>query len=171
MIKDLEVLLVGTNLGALRVYLWPIDINDNKAQYLEIEAHQGPVTSIQISYDLSLLMTGGADSQINFYQVRYFEKGTEMPNLQKQLSKQPDKTQLYYLDKFALISEVNQSQIKDVIKELDFKIQNFKSDIEDELEKKAQQISHNERDLEDKNRQVLSNLKEKLANAMEECDL
>lgn len=29
-ISDLDVLLVGTNLGSIRMYLWPMDINDNK---------------------------------------------------------------------------------------------------------------------------------------------
>ena len=49
--KDLDVIIFGTNMGTIRCYIWPIDLSPPDPGYFEISAHIYPVSSIAITYD------------------------------------------------------------------------------------------------------------------------
>lgn len=47
----MNVILFGTNLGTIRMYLWPFDLSLKAQEFLEIPIHQGEVRCLNISRD------------------------------------------------------------------------------------------------------------------------
>jgi WD40 repeat protein len=72
--KKLQVLFVGTTLGSVRVYLWPI-LNRrcipvekttalNTIEFAEFFLHFGAVTNLELSADMKSLISTSADGSI-----------------------------------------------------------------------------------------------------------
>ena len=65
-----KVLFLGSNLGTVRVYLWPpTDYAIVDPEFYDINVHQGPVGSMKLSGDQMFLITGGDDGTINFHLI------------------------------------------------------------------------------------------------------
>jgi len=61
--KQIQFLFVGTNLGTIRAYLWPINKN-RKIEFLEYQIHSKEVTSIVMSSDLQRIFSCSKDGSI-----------------------------------------------------------------------------------------------------------
>ena len=46
-----QCILFGTNLGSVRVYLWPITDYKKQLEYIDFPIHQGAVTNMRLTYD------------------------------------------------------------------------------------------------------------------------
>lgn len=116
--RQLEIILFGTAQGSVRAYLWPFQNFALKQQeYFEIALHQGPVTNIKISPDLSFLVSGSEDGSIFMSKVKEFRDGTEITATEV-LSGNVDRgtftlANLYNFNALTFISRANQEGKKD----------------------------------------------------------
>jgi WD40 repeat protein len=79
--KNLQVLFVGTNIGSVRVFLWPIAINkqvpDAPPDFTEFYIHSDKVNNMEISYDGQCLISSSEDGTIFFSRIKEFFNGIE----------------------------------------------------------------------------------------------
>ena len=73
--KECHVLLVGTNVGYIRVFLWPLPPNKDSANYLEFHdfrIHAGEITGIKITIGDEYIVASSADGTISFLKISEF---------------------------------------------------------------------------------------------------
>ena len=142
--KKLKVICFGTSAGSVRVYLWPFtSTNRELLEYIEVSIHQEPLTHLKFTFDLEYLVSGSSDGSIMFSKVKEFVNGSDISNVDFMavLSHQKDPDLLgkisntFNFSEFSLLSTLTQETRRENIKALDFKIQNTKSDIEEQKEK------------------------------------
>ncbi|KAL4489496.1 hypothetical protein ABPG72_002792 [Tetrahymena utriculariae] len=171
LVKELGVILFGTSAGSIRTYLWPFDISIKQQEYFEITLHQTAISSMQITKDLNYLITGSENGSIYFLKLRQFSNGNEV---EISFGVEDAKFQvgsIYCINQLCLSSTSSQENKKDLIKELEFRISNLKTDQEDEKEKQVNQINQLLKNQEETNKDVIAKQKEQLSKIMEDCDL
>ena len=163
--KKLKVICFGTSVGGVRVYLWPFtSFSKENLEYIDVAIHQGPTEVIKITYDFEFLVSGSADGSLVFSKIKEFINGEDISKVDfmvvlakgqemsqratgAMIDEEADRKNLDLLRKisntfnfaeFCLLSSNTQEQRRERIKELDFKIQNTKSDIEEKKEKIVQ---------------------------------
>ena len=164
------VIIFGTTRGSIRIYLWPWDPMDTQApDNYEIGLSTGSITFITHSYDLSFLFVGAEDGSLYFLRMQEIQAGIEVENLYDN-RRQADVLNYYYLNEMSMSSKLHQEMKKDMIKELQFRIDNQKSDIDDEKDKLTQIKNQYVRMIEDKNSRNIHEQKENLTHTMEDAD-
>ncbi|EAR91430.2 WD repeat protein, putative (macronuclear) [Tetrahymena thermophila SB210] len=82
-VKEMSIVLFGTNLGTVRMYLWPFDISLKAQEFLEIPIHQGEVRCLNISRDFLYMCSGSIDGDIYFTKMREYQDGLEVSTLRE----------------------------------------------------------------------------------------
>lgn len=142
----MQAIFFGTNIGSIRVYLWPFtEMNKDNIEYIEFPVHQGPVIGLQFTHDLSSIVSCSKDGSIYVLKIRQFADGSDISvstyDLIASLSSGKKRESVgkivnaYLLNSLILVDRTIMENKKEQIKELEFKIQNAKSNIEDEKEK------------------------------------
>jgi WD40 repeat protein len=155
--RYLDCLFFGTSQGSVRAYLWPFTNYQLKQQeFVEMALHQGPVTLIRLSPDLNYMMSGSEDGTIYVCSVKEFRDGSEY-TATDMMSKDLERNNfsianLYCFNQLTFVSRANQENKKDQIKELEFRISNLKTDIDDEKERIISRYNAEIKQIEDKNR-------------------
>ncbi|EGR28381.1 WD repeat protein [Ichthyophthirius multifiliis] len=176
--KRFDTIIFGTSEGSIRIYLWPFwTFKAKSMDYLEIPIHQCTITSIKISQDYQYLITCSEDSSIFFSKIREFVEGedvtvTDFFNQQKENNYEAlEKVTLAYsLNNLCLCSKIAQEQKKESIKELEFRLQNYKSDIDDEKEKWGEIYAQRIKTLKEKHNDQKQKQKENLLKIQQEYD-
>merc|ERR1712224_654683 len=128
--------------------------------------------------DFEYLVTSSMDGSLVFSKIKEFVNGEDVStvNFLEVLSHQKDNDLLgrvsntFNFSEFCLLSTNDQEQRKEKIKTLDFKIQNTKSEIDEQKERLIDYYNIKCAKLEDKNKNELLKQKELLASVMEEAD-
>ncbi|KAL4462030.1 hypothetical protein ABPG74_000875 [Tetrahymena malaccensis] len=175
--KRFEVIIFGTSEGSVRIYLWPFWTFQSKMmEYLEIPIHQCSITSIKVSSDYQYLITASEDNSIFFSKIREYVEGEDVTaaDLLSQMNPAKEQnnyyqnidkiTSAYSLNTLCLCSRFSQETKKESIKELEFRLQNYKSDIEDEKEKWEDIYSQRIKTLKEKHNDSKQKQKENLSN-------
>lgn len=174
LVKLLDCILFGTSMGSVRAYLWPFTNFQMKQQeYVEVALHQGPVSMMRVTPDLGYLVSGSEDGSIYVTSVKQFRDGQECPTSELIARDQSNFSiaNLYCFNQLTFVSRANQDNKKDQVKELEFRISNLKTDIDDEKEKIIHLYKGQIKVLEDKNYHDVALQKEFLSSIMEESDL
>jgi len=80
--KKMNVIFFGTNVGSVRVYLWPIyDFSSQTLEFIEFPIHQGPLTNMKISADFQYLISSSEDSSIFLSKIREYADGHDVSAL------------------------------------------------------------------------------------------
>ena len=80
--KKMNVIFFGTNVGSIRVYLWPIyDFNAVTLEFIEFPIHQGALTNLKVSADFLYLITSSEDSSIFLSKIREYADGHDVSAL------------------------------------------------------------------------------------------
>lgn len=177
--KKKKVICFGTSIGSVRVYQWPFTSKGKEnLEYIESAIHQEPTTILRFTYDYEYLVSASSDGSQVFSKVKEFVNGEDISTVDflAALSHQKDNDLLgrisntFNFSEFCLLSSSTQEMRREKIKELDFKIQNTKSDIEEQKEKIVNFYNEKIQKLEEKNKAELMRQKEFLASIMEEAD-
>ncbi|EGR28053.1 WD repeat protein [Ichthyophthirius multifiliis] len=170
LINDYQCIVFGMNTGSLRIYLWPLDIQTKHLEYFEIPLHQTNVISLQSTPDLGFLVSAGDDGSFYVTKIREFQNGKEIEVLQAFEDTKFSVGSVYCLNSLCLTSNIIEENKKDIIKELEFRIQNLKTDQEDEKERQISVINSLLKKQENKNNEIVAQQKEQLSKIMEDCD-
>ena len=177
--KAKKVIIFGTSSGNVSIFLWPfLSSSKEKLPQISVAIHQGPTNHVAITYDYEYLVTASLDGSLVFSKIKEFVNGEDVStvNFQEVLSHQKDNDLLgrvsntFNFSEFCLLSTNDQEQRKEKIKTLDFKIQNTKSEIDEQKERLIDYYNIKCSKLEDKNKNELLKQKELLASVMEEAD-
>lgn len=177
--KAKKVIIFGTTSGSVSIFLWPfLSSAKDKLPQIGVAIHQGPTTHVQITYDFEYLVTASMDGSLVFSKIKEFVNGEDVStvNFLEVLSHQKDNDLLgrvsntFNFSEFCLLSTNDQDQRKEKIKTLDFKIQNTKSEIDEQKERLINYYNIKCAKLEDKNKNELLKQKELQASVMEEAD-
>lgn len=127
----------------MRIYFWPFWQKMQKSiEFLEIPLHQTSITQIRVTPDFQHLITCSEDDVIFFSKIIEFNHGkdvtVEVMKFEGAGQEIEKVTNTYGLNQLCLCSKQSTDAQKEVIKELEFRLQNFKSDIEDERERKIE---------------------------------
>lgn len=150
--------------------LWPIqDYNQSMLESIEFPIHQSNVSYINMTADNQHLVTGSEDGSIYVSVVREIIDGVDIQNQNAGGTNkyQNNIAKVYMMNNFSMISEVNQKGRNEVIKEQEYRIQNLKSDIEDEKEKCISHFTQQIKGIEDQNRNQLNGLQTDMNQLME----
>eukprot|EP00825_Cyclidium_porcatum_P006059 TRINITY_DN1297_c0_g1_i7.p1 TRINITY_DN1297_c0_g1~~TRINITY_DN1297_c0_g1_i7.p1 ORF type:complete len:412 (-),score=82.61 TRINITY_DN1297_c0_g1_i7:60-1295(-) len=192
-VKKFKQILFGTNNGSVRIYFWPFWQKMQKSiEFLEIPLHQTSITQIRVTPDYQHLVTCSEDDVIFFSKILQYSEGKDITiELMKFDGEGQDMENIsntYSLNPLALCSKQSTDAQKEVIKELEFRLQNFKSDIDDEKERKIELyeqkiniLQEKQLDQKNKNREQLQqvfqekedqyiNTKDKLENLKKEFE-
>ena len=163
----------GTSQGSIRVHLWPLtDFKRNFSEFVEFPVHQSAITSMAFTADMRYLITAAEDGSIFFNKVKELDEGVSsllMEGLRTE-SEQAFLDRTYQLNRICLTSKVKDDIKVDQIKELQFKIQNIKSDTDDQIEKIIGKYFSDQKTAEEKNKDKLKRQKEQLIIMIDEED-
>lgn len=177
--KKLKVICFGTSIGSVRVFLWPFTKqNKDDLEYIDVAIHQSPTNVLKITYDFEYLVSASLDGSLVFSKIKEFVNGEDVSTVDflQALSHQKDNDLLgrisntFNFSEFCLLSTNDQDMRKEKMKTLDFKIQNTKSEIDEQKERLIQIYNKKTFKLEEKNKNELVKQKELLASVMEEAD-
>ncbi|CAD8104965.1 unnamed protein product [Paramecium primaurelia] len=174
-LRFLDLIAFGTNCGKVRLYLWPFTQFKNDQEMLEFQLHQGPITQIRMSSDQQFLITGAEDGSIQICKVKEWYDGKDMTPQETQKGQRVNSkgllvSNLYSFSILAFVSKNSIEMKKDLIKELDFRISNQKSDQEDQKQDITQKYQKQEKELEQQYQHQIARYKEELSQIMEAKD-
>lgn len=180
--KNLQVIFVGTNIGSIRVFLWPITLNkdypDIPPEFTEFHIHSGKIVGIEVTYDAQTLITCAEDGTIFFCQLKEFYNGVEFKlNSATIQHANPIKKKQYYqsqkckvhlqMNDLSLVFNSNQEKTQQ-IQELKYKEENLKAYYQEERNSTANKFAEEINELNIKNAQNLENEKLKFKRLQEE---
>lgn len=190
--KDYKVLLAGTDSGDCMMFLWPLQLYQNKLEYLSTPYHSGPINQMRITCDKNYLITASDDSTIYFSYLRYFnEDVNKRKSQQKESNQEFDEYEeddieladfeddsdfikkkiqetILKISDFTLISNEQMNRMKGNIKDCDFHIQNIKNEIEDQQENFKKEHNKEKTKLENEKKIIIKNQKEDLSKFLNE---
>lgn len=74
----MKVVLLGTKMGSVRMYLWPFDMSLKVQDYFEIGVHQAEVKCLALTSDYQYLASGSSEGDIFFMKIQEFQDGNEV---------------------------------------------------------------------------------------------
>ncbi len=77
--KESQVLLVGTNAGFVRVFLWPLpplNVSDKFFDYHDYRIHAAEITGIKISFDATYVVTSSKDGTVSVIKTTELWEGS-----------------------------------------------------------------------------------------------
>lgn len=177
--KKMKVMFLGTNLGSVRIYLWPIlEMKKEHIECVEVAVHQGPIHHIETTFDYSYLVTTSQDGSIYVSKLREFIDGEDISNMDlfnvlskgKEIEDLGKISNTYNFSPFCLVSNASQLEKTKQIRKMEEKLLDLQSELEEEKEKMCNYYNEYISEKEKENRETLLNHKEKLAVIMEEKD-
>ena len=79
--KKQQVIFFGTNIGSVRLFLWPLtEFQKDNIEYIEFPIHQSAVVSLKLTHDNSTLITASEDGSIFLLKVKEYIDGSETTN-------------------------------------------------------------------------------------------
>lgn len=134
---------LGTSEGSIKCVLWPIqDLSTQILESIEFPIHQQPVSSLRLTADNQQLISGSEDGSIFVTRIKEWVNGVDMISADSNESAQrfgegagSKMAKVYLMNNYSLVSKTGNDVKKELTKELEYKIQNLKSDIEDEKDK------------------------------------
>lgn len=133
-----------------------------------------------MSHDYTTLITGSEDGTIYLMKLKEYVDGSDNTGIDlmnvgnaaggKKKDLMGKFVNSYLLNTLTLIGKVGFVAKRDQIKELEYKIQNAKSDVDDEKEKLINYYTQKVKTVEEKNRDGIIKQKEILAHAMEDAE-
>ena len=190
--KDYKILLAGTNSGNCMMFLWPLQLYQNKLEFLSTPFHSGPINQMRITSDKNYLITASDDSTIYFSYIRYFNEDVNKKKSQQKegdeefeeyeeddveladfeddsdFIKKKIQEKILKISDFTLISNEQLNRMKGNIKDCDFHIQNIKNEIEDQQETLKKEHNIEKTKLENEKKIILKNQKENLSKFLNE---
>jgi WD40 repeat protein len=157
--KRQQAIFFGTSHGSVRVFLWPVtEFQKDNIEYIEFPIHQSAVVSLKLTHDNSTLITASEDGSIFLLKLKEYIEGNETTNYDILNSLNANRRKdvmgkfvnAYLLNPYSLVGRPNMEGKRDQIKELEFKIQNAKSDIEDIKEKYINDYNQRIKSIEEK---------------------
>jgi len=142
--RQLEVLFVGTSLGTVRVYLWPMVYppNGNLLQQYEYGISQAGISKIEISQDGLSLFISADNGVVISLSIKEIIEGVEQSqeSTMTKFSKRgrpgsANKAQENISDTLCLVSKTVLDSKKKQIAELEYKVQNIQSSLHSEIQK------------------------------------
>ena len=174
--KKLQVIFFGTNLGAVRIYLWPPIKIDRQFHTAHINIHSGPITTLKISPNYEYLITSSEDASIYFLKITEIRKGENVSptDALNGLTEQKDTeimsriSNAFSLNEFSLLSNAKQREMFKKMNELESELQNKITEIDEKNE--IQTADHNLeiQRRETENQELLRAMNIELATKMDE---
>ena len=186
------MLFVGTNIGSVRVFLWPIKISETVPDYAEFFIHSERIVSLEMTHDAKCLVSSSDDGTIFFNKIKEYFNGIEFhANSTNIQNADPIKKKQYYqaqkckvhlnMNDLSLVFWVNQDKSgtgssseqklslkTQQIQELKYKEENLKAYYQEERNSTANRFAEEINALNIKNAQDLENEKFKFKKLQEE---
>lgn len=174
--KKLQVIFFGTNLGSVRIYLWPLIKLDRVYDSTQMFIHLGSITSIKITPNYEYLVTTAEDSSIYFLKIKELQKGKNitMTDALNVLNDQKDTevvgkiSNAFSLNEFSLMSNAMQRDMLKRMNELESDLQNKITEIDEENEKLTTEHNMEIHRRENENQEELKKMNILLATSMDE---
>jgi hypothetical protein len=145
-----NVLFLGTNSGSVRVYTWPFtNLNVSYLDFIEFPIHSAPVSSLAITNDNQFLMSGAEDGSVYFSRLLEYVEGGEVNSVD---AFKEGGSSDFILNNIILTSKISIENKHSLTKELIFKIESLKSEIDDHKEKINNECAQKIKTVEEKNR-------------------
>ena len=147
--KKLQVVIFGTNTGAVRIYLWPPIKIDRVFLPRQMQVHGGGVNSLKITPNLEYLVTCSDDSTVYFLKITEYQKGVAVSasDAINGIGEQKDTefinriSNAFALNEFSFLTTQIQKDIFKRMGELESELQNKITEIDEENEKMT--LEHN----------------------------
>lgn len=147
--KKLQVVIFGTNTGAVRIYLWPPIKIDRVFLPRQMQVHGGPVTSLKITPNFEYLVTCSEDCSVYFLKITEYQKGVAVTanDAINGIGDQKDAefinriSNAFALNEFSFLTNSIQKDMLKRMGELESELQNKITEIDEENEKMT--LEHN----------------------------
>ncbi|CAI2386786.1 unnamed protein product [Moneuplotes crassus] len=145
--KNLQVLFTGTAFGSIKVFLWPIMLENGEDGELpecaEFHIHASRITSLEISHDHKFLISSSEDGSIFFNKIYQYTNGVDFESnianiqdahpLQKRQYYQAQKCKVHlHMNNLSLVFKSALEQKSHQIQELKYKAENLKAYYQEE---------------------------------------
>ena len=81
LVKELGLLFLGTNIGILRIALWPLlpNVDTESFDFQDVQIHAKDINRIEVSIPHEELATVGADGSVFLHSLRILQAGARIP--------------------------------------------------------------------------------------------
>ena len=139
--EELGFLIVGTNKGNLKQYLWPIQepTNPNPPEVLTTQISSHKILSLFLDAKLTNIYALSENSTVTQLQITQYINGEQMPFVyifsEKTINEEMQKRQFtdrsYFIDNFTTTETVISQNSQQYIQELEFFVDKLKDDLEE----------------------------------------
>lgn len=174
--KRLQVIFFGTNIGSVRIYLWPLIKLDRVYDSTQMFIHLSAINCIRITPNFEYLVTTSEDSSIYFLKIKEIQKGknTTVADPLNVLNDQKDAdivgkiSNAFSLNEFSLMSNAMQRDMVKRMNELESDLQNKITEIDEDNEKLTAEHNAEIHRKENENQEELKRMNIMLATSMDE---
>ncbi|KRX00028.1 WD40-repeat-containing domain [Pseudocohnilembus persalinus] len=162
--ESYKQIIFGTDVGSVRIFFWPFFQRSVKQiEFIEVPIHQNVVSSIQITPDDKYMITASQDNSIFISKLICYWEGDEQEISNYQDNYSDEQIIFYLLQDIGISSKIANESLSEQIKELQYRVQNFTTDIEDEKERRHDIYSQKLDTLYEKHRDTKNKQREQLA--------
>ncbi|CAD8184741.1 unnamed protein product [Paramecium pentaurelia] len=168
-----NAIFFGTTQGSIRVYSYPFyHFNPKMMESIEIPVHQLAVTAIKVSPDNSYLISSSIDGSIFFSKIKQFINGEEITQLDLITRGDIENkiTNTFALNSLCLCSTTAQEIRQEQLKELEYRLQNFKSDIDDAKEVQLNNNDYKLKKIRDEHTKEIQKVQDLLSQTIQQSD-